>query len=80
MNLSSKSAHRVVRELDSLELVWAEVEVSIHPQPCSGGSALSPGVHLQVTNASWLEHLVMYRTKILFNYCLFRLRFMAGSL
>ena len=38
MDLSSKSAHRVVRELDFLQLVWATIEVSLHPPPCSGCS------------------------------------------
>lgn len=92
MNLSSKSAHRVVRELDFLELVWAGVKVSPHPLLCSGGSghlkdpelmrlsALSLGLCLQLTQTSWLEHLVMYRTKILFNYCLSRLGSRARSL
>lgn len=38
MNLSSKSAHRAVRKLDSLELVGASVKVNLHPPPCSGGT------------------------------------------
>lgn len=109
MNLTSKSAHRVVREeLNSPELVWASVVVSLHHPPLFQGLSghlreviqnwwgLPPspallascileraksfnGLHLQLTEASWLEHLVMCRTKMLFNYCLTKLGSVARS-